>query len=215
VVKTSLLLEFLLTLPVLVASLVVHELAHGAAAAALGDPTARRLGRLSLNPLVHLDTWGSAMLVLSFLASGGSFFFGWAKPVPITPALLRAPRRDMMLVGAAGPLANYALACTAAAAIWVVRGTSAFVVDALTLAFVLNVVLGTLNLIPLPPLDGSRVVGGLLPLRLYRHWLRLDRYSAYMLPVVLVVMRAEPAPFSRTVRAALDRAGTVLLPGRY
>jgi Zn-dependent protease len=213
-VNASLLLEFVLTLPVLVVSLVLHELAHGTAAAALGDPTARRLGRLSLNPLVHLDTWGSGMLVLSFLASGGGFFFGWAKPVPITPALLRAPRRDMMLVGAAGPLANYALAGIAAATIWAVRDTSGFVVGALTLAFVLNVVLGTLNLIPLPPLDGSRVLGGLLPLRLYRHWLRLDRFSGYMLPVMLLVMIAEPDVFSRTVGATLNWAATVLLPGR-
>jgi Zn-dependent protease len=214
-VTTSLLLEFLVTLPVLVASLVVHELAHGAAAAALGDPTARRLGRLSLNPLVHLDAWGSAMLVVTFLASNGGFFFGWAKPVPITPSLLRAPRRGMMLVGAAGPLANYALACTAAAAIWVVHRASGFVVDALTMTFVLNVVLGTVNLIPLPPLDGSRVLGGLLPPPLYRRWLSLDRYSPYVLPLVLVVMVAEPGVFSGTVGAALDWAATVLLPGRY
>ena len=212
---SSLLLQFLVILPVLVGSLVLHELAHGATAAALGDPTARRLGRLTLNPLAHLDTWGTVMLVVTFLASNGGFFFGWAKPVPITPSLLRAPRRDMMLVGAAGPLTNYALACIAAAVIWVVRGTSGFVVDAMVMTFVLNIVLGTLNLVPLPPLDGSRVLGGLLPRRLYRRWLTLDRYSPYVLPLVLVVMVAEPGVFSNTVGAALDWAATVLLPGRY
>ncbi len=159
----DLFLRFLVTLPLLLLSLVVHELAHGWVAWKLGDPTAKLHGRLTLNPLRQLDVWGTVALVVTFVGSGGSFFFGWAKPVPISPWHFKDPQRGMMLVGAAGPAANFALALVAAGLVWLTYTWSLFAAQALALAFLLNVVLGVINLIPVPPLDGSRVVGGFLP----------------------------------------------------
>jgi Zn-dependent protease len=206
------LLRFVVTLPLLLVSLVVHELAHGWVAWKLGDPTAKEHGRLTLNPLNHLDVWGTAALVVTFLGSGGSFFFGWAKPVPISPWRFRDPQRGMMLVGAVGPAANFALALVAAGLVWLTYTWSLFLAQALALAFVLNMVLGTLNLVPIPPLDGSRVVGGFLPRRLYARWLDLDRYGNYVFIGLLVIMVAAPQIFDATIGAVLTWSFG-LLPG--
>lgn len=208
----DLILRFLVTLPLLLASLVMHELAHGWAAWKLGDPTAKLHGRLTLNPLRHLDVWGTIALVVTFVGSGGSFFFGWAKPVPISPWHFKDPQRGMMLVGAAGPAANFALALVAAGLVWLTYTWSLFVAQALALAFVLNVVLGVLNLIPIPPLDGSRVVGGFLPRDLYLRWVDLDRYGNYVFMGLLVVVLAAPQVFQATIGRVLDWA-YLLLPG--
>lgn len=210
--ESELMLRFVVTLPLLLVSLVAHELAHGLAAWRLGDPTAKLHGRLTLRPLPHLDLWGSLALVLTFLGSGGTFFFGWAKPVPVSPAYFRDPQRGMMLVGAAGPATNFALALVAAGLVWLTYTWSLFLAQALALAFVLNVILGVINLLPLPPLDGSRVVGGLLPRDLYVRWASLDRYGTYVFLGLLFVMLAVPGAFSATVGAVLDWA-FVLLPG--
>lgn len=208
----DLILRFLVTLPLLLASLVMHELAHGWAAWKLGDPTARLHGRLTLNPLRHLDVWGTVALVVTFVGSGGSFFFGWAKPVPISPWHFKDPQRGMMLVGAAGPAANFALALVAAGLVWLTYTWSLFAAQALALAFVLNVVLGVLNLIPIPPLDGSRVVGGFLPRDLYLRWVDLDRYGNYVFMGLLLVVLAAPQVFQATIGRVLDWA-YLLLPG--
>jgi Zn-dependent protease len=208
----DLLLRFFVTLPLLLVSLVAHELAHGWAAWKLGDPTARLHGRLTVNPLRHLDAWGTAALVVTFIGSGGSFFFGWAKPVPIAPAHFRDEQRGMMLVGAAGPAANFALAAGAAGLVWGTYTWSLFAAQALVLAFVLNVVLGVLNLVPVPPLDGSRVLGGFLPHELYRRWAALDAYGNYVFMVLLVTMLAAPQVFSATIGRVLAWS-YALLPG--
>ncbi len=208
--SSDLLLAFVIVLPLLLVSLVVHELAHGWAALRLGDPTAREQGRLSLNPLRQLDPWGTVVLVVSFLGSGGSFFFGWARPVPISPWRFKDPQRGMMLVGAAGPAANLALAAFAAAGVWLTYGPAPFVAEILALAFVLNVVLALLNLVPVPPLDGSRVVGGLLPREMWLRWMALDRYGNVVFVVLLVLLVAVPEVFSRTIGAILERAFDLL-----
>lgn len=208
----GLFLRFVVTLPLLLVSLVLHELAHGWVAWKLGDPTAKEHGRLTLNPLKHLDLWGSLILVLSFIGSGGSFFFGWAKPVPISPWRFKDPQRGMMLVGAAGPLMNYGLALLAAGAVWLTYTWSLFLAEALALAFVLNVVLGTLNLVPIPPLDGSRVLGGFLPKTVYPRWLALDRYGTYVFLAIVVIMLAAPQVFQATIGAVLNWSYH-LLPG--
>jgi len=204
--------QFLIISPLLLVSLVLHELAHGWVAWKLGDPTAKLHGRLTLNPLKHLDTWGTVMLAVTFLGSGGRFFFGWAKPVPISPWHFKDPQRGMMLVGAAGPITNYLLAVVAAGLIWLTYTWTPWLEQTLSILFALNVILGTINLIPIPPLDGSRVLGGFLPREAYARWVTYDRYGNYVFLGLFVVMVAFPAVFSDTIGAVLDWA-YLLLPG--
>ena len=208
----GLVVQFLIISPLLLVSLVLHELAHGWVAWKLGDPTAKLHGRLTLNPLKHLDTWGTVMLAVTFLGSGGRFFFGWAKPVPISPWHFKDPQRGMLLVGAAGPITNYLLAVVAAGLIWLTYTWSPWLEQTLFILFALNVILGTINLIPIPPLDGSRVLGGFLPREAYARWVTYDRYGNYVFLGLFVVMVAFPAVFSDTIGAVLDWA-YLLLPG--
>jgi Zn-dependent protease len=208
-VNNAQLLSFLVTLPILLASLVLHELAHGAVAAALGDPTARLHGRLTLNPIRHLDPLGSAILVLTYLGSNGNFMFGYAKPVPVNTLALRHPQRDMMLVGAAGPATNLLLAVLAALVVRVAHVTSGLLSHALLRIFVLNVFLTVLNLLPVPPLDGSRILGGLLPAGLYDRWAGLDRYATFGFLVVIGIILMVPSLFTNVINVAFR----LLLPG--
>jgi len=205
-VSNDLLLEFVTVLPLLLVSLVAHELAHGWVAARLGDPTARDQGRLSFNPLRQLDPLGTGMLVLTFVGSGGQFFFGWARPVPISPGRFHDPQRGMMAVGAAGPAANVVLALVSAAGAWLAVGGSALLGEVFALAFILNVILATLNLVPIPPLDGSRVLGGLLPRSLWPKWMSLDRYGNVVFIVLFVVLVSRPEVFEATIGRVLDWA---------
>ena len=208
----GLVVQFLIISLILLISLVLHELAHGWVAWKLGDPTAKAHGRLTLNPIKHLDMWGTVALLVTFVGSGGTFFFGWAKPVPVDPRSFRDPQRGMMLVGAAGPAANFAVALIAVGLVWLTYTWSLFAAQTLALAFVLNVVLGVINLIPIPPLDGSRVIGGFLPRDLYVRWVDLDRYGNYVFMGLLVVMLAAPQVFQATIGRVLDWA-FLLLPG--
>jgi Zn-dependent protease len=152
-----------LLLAVLIASLSFHEAAHAWAADRLGDPTARLLGRLSLNPLVHIDPIGTVLFPLVAIATGVPLI-GWAKPVPVDPRNLAAPRRDFALVAAAGPASNLLLAAVGATVFTVLRGGDLGTV-AYTMAFfvMMNVLLAVFNLIPVPPLDGGNILLGILP----------------------------------------------------
>ncbi|HXV32672.1 MAG TPA: site-2 protease family protein [Gaiellaceae bacterium] len=159
-------------LPFLVVSLVLHELAHAYVATWLGDPSPRADGRLSWNPLVHLDPLGTAMFVITAFVS--PFIFGWAKPVQVRPGYFRRPQADMALVAAAGPATNLLLALGCVA--WIIHGDpEGTLQDVLIRAFEVNVVLGIFNLIPIPPLDGSRIVGAVLPRSLHVRWSQLDQ----------------------------------------
>ena len=153
-------------IPVIVA-ITFHEAAHGFVAHLLGDDTAWRLGRVSFNPVKHIDPFGTVLLPGMLLLFHAPFLFGYAKPVPVNFRALRSPRRDMVLVAAAGPVMNIALALVAALAFHIVGylpGTSAeWLADNLKNAFLLNVVLAVFNLFPLPPLDGGRILVGILP----------------------------------------------------
>ena len=166
--------------------LTVHETCHGLAALALGDPTAKSMHRLSLNPLRHIDWFG---LALMFVAG-----FGWAKPVPVNPNYFRKPKQGMAITALAGPLSNLlmaylsALALGALSAVAAVRGETAGLtlwLDFFALMVSLNIGLGIFNLIPFPPLDGSKVVAMFLPDRWYYRWMQLERYGMFILMVAL------------------------------
>jgi Zn-dependent protease len=156
---------------VLLFSLTVHEMAHAWTADRLGDPTARLLGRVSLNPMVHADPIGTVLFPLISLASG-ALLIGWAKPVPVNLRYLHNPRRDYMLVAAAGPLSNLILAVFAAIVLAIVpvspqtlgeSNVSVPIATLLTRMVNLNVLLAVFNMLPIPPLDGGNVLAGLLP----------------------------------------------------
>lgn len=177
-----------------IVAIILHELAHGLAALAMGDHTARDAGRLSLNPLNHIDRFGSVVLpvflALSQLATIGrvAFMFGWAKPVPIDPLELNIngyhdPRRLMAIVAIAGPAMNFLLAFLGALALYQPYGA-----DFWTYFILVNLVLGLFNLIPLPPMDGGRVAVGLLPLPLARLLAGSEKYGIVLVLLVLFVL---------------------------
>jgi Zn-dependent protease len=154
---------------VLIFSAVLHEIAHGYEAERLGDDTARKAGRLTLNPLVHLDPFGSILMpILLYIASGGTFFFAAAKPVPYNPNNLKNPRTGSAKIAIAGPLTNFGLAIifgvlVRICAYFPISSTSIQLIQLLGLICLINVLLGTFNLVPIPPLDGSRVLFAALP----------------------------------------------------
>jgi Zn-dependent protease len=189
----------LASLPLLLASLTAHELAHGLVADALGDPTARVAGRLTANPLKHMDVFGSLLLVATLLGSGGSFMFGWAKPIPVDPRHFKSEQKGMMVVGAAGPLTNLALAVIAGLGVRLAIGHWYDVALVLFELFLLNTILTVINLIPIPPLDGARVLGGVLPAGAYGHWRALDRYGNLGFLAVLVLVWTRPDLFWKPV----------------
>ena len=162
-----------ITLAVLLISLSVHEAAHAWSASVLGDPTARTLGRVSLNPLVHIDPFGTVLFPLIGLVSGG-VVFGWAKPVPVNTLNLRRPRQDHLLIAAAGPASNLVQAALCLLGLHLILGlfdrsviaTHSIVAPLFQMLYVglnLNVILAVFNLSPIPPLDGSWILQGLLP----------------------------------------------------
>ncbi len=163
----------LLLVPALITAIVFHEVAHGLVAYRLGDPTAKLMNRLSLNPLRHVDPVGT-LLVPGLLALSGGPIFGWAKPVPVVRQRLDNPRYGMMAVAAAGPLTNLALALVGAVALGLfapllgagIGEEPGFAVQALFYFILINVFLAVFNLLPIPPFDGSHILEGLLPPRL-------------------------------------------------
>jgi Zn-dependent protease len=169
-------------------SVIVHEVAHGKAAEWCGDGTARERGRLTFNPLPHIDPMGTIVLPLLLAVTHSPVMFGWAKPVPINPMRFRNPKRDIAIVGAAGPLSNLALAALSAAVFKLLApawGVNHPVVQFLLYATAINVVLLVFNLIPLPPLDGSRIVMGLLPRHLAVRYAQMERYGFIMIFLLL------------------------------
>ena len=177
----------------LVIAIVFHEVSHGLVANALGDPTARLRGRLSFNPIKHVDPFGTLLLPM-ILAVSGAPIFGWAKPVPVIAGRLRNPRWHMILVALAGPGMNFLLALVAAlllAGLFALAQTGiawAFIGQNLLNFLAINIFLAIFNLLPMPPFDGGHVVEGLLPRRLAVHYRKLGRYGFLLLIILLLVV---------------------------
>jgi Zn-dependent protease len=173
--------QILITFSVLLVSLTVHEAAHAFTADRLGDPTARLLGRVSLNPAVHVDPIGTILFPLIAIMTNVPVI-GWAKPVPVNSRNLRDDRRDFVLVAAAGPVSNLALAALAAF-IWRMLPGDAheLIATIVQRALLMNVMLAVFNMIPVPPLDGGNVLAGLLPIPLARQYDRLRPWGFLLL----------------------------------
>ncbi len=178
-------------LPVIIA-ITFHEAAHGFVAHLRGDDTAWRLGRVSFNPLKHVDPFGTIVLPAMLLLFGAPFLFGYAKPVPVNFRALRSPRIDMILVAAAGPAMNLLLAILAALGFhvlgYVPQLAAAWLAQNLRNALVLNVVLAVFNLLPIPPLDGGRIAVGVLPKELAVPLSRLEPYGLLLLVGFLFIL---------------------------
>ena len=187
----------------LVFAIVLHEISHGWVAHAFGDPTAKEQGRLTLNPIRHVDPFGTVILPL-VLALTGAPVFGWARPVPVNARRLRNPRVQMMLVAIAGPGMNFLLALLAALALALMgpADPSSFLVANLRNFLVINVFLGVFNLLPIPPFDGGHVVEGLLPRPLARPYRKLRRF-AFPLVIFLLIFLPMIAPHANIVRAVV------------
>lgn len=184
----------------MLAAVILHEVAHGFVAYRLGDPTAARLGRLTLNPLPHIDPVGTVLLPLVLVMTHAPFLFGYARPVPVNFFNLRNPRRDMVLVAAAGPLTNLFLATASAVLLkqlvrlplpadgafagWALAVLTPIALMAQNSVYI-NVGLAVFNLLPIPPLDGGRVVTGLLPQAQAIYFAQLERYGFLILVALL------------------------------
>ncbi len=167
-------------IPVLFA-ITVHETAHGWVASILGDHSAKMMGRLTLNPIKHIDPVGT-ILVPAFLYFTSGFIFGWAKPVPVNFNALRSPKKDMLWVAIAGPASNFAMTILWLGLILIaINLESQFLEDMAQVGIYINLLLAVLNLLPLPPLDGGRIVSSLLPGRLSYQYDQLEPYGLYIL----------------------------------
>jgi len=173
-------MEFLIPIVILVASAILHEIMHGVVADKLGDPTARVMGRLTLNPIPHLDPIMSILLPTLLVFSGSPIIFGAAKPVPVNPIHFRDPKKDMALTALSGPLTNIALALVASQILRFLP-LNPLIYTVLSSIVIYNLMLAIINLIPIPPLDGSKVLAAILPNEIARSYLAIEQFGIFIL----------------------------------
>ncbi len=203
--------QFIILAPPLLLALTVHEFAHGLVAFKLGDPTAKALGRLTLNPLKHLDPLGTIAFFI--------FHFGWAKPVPVNPIHFRNPQKDMLWVALAGPATNFIMAIISAMAtkaVWLLARSipysalgEAILVPlnhSLIASVWINLVLCIFNFLPIPPLDGSRILTGILPPNLARSYASFERYG-----FIILILLAVTGVLSKVILPVIEFVNTLLL----
>lgn len=180
--------EFLaLSIVILLFSVIVHEVMHGLVALKFGDTTAQRMGRLTLNPLPHIDLVGTILFPALLMITSSPILFGWAKPVPVNPLNFSDLRKGELFVSSAGILANFSLAILAAVLyhIFSILPTPTLILELLHYAVSINLVLGIFNLFPIPPLDGSKVLMSQLPYNLAREYQKLEQYGFLLLLILL------------------------------
>jgi Zn-dependent protease len=193
-------------------TIIIHEVAHGLMADRLGDPTAKLLGRLTLNPIPHIDLYGTVLLPLFLFLVHSPFFFGWAKPVPIDPYNLKDPKRDMALISLSGPMSNIIIATVLAIIYRFVPDQS--VAGLILLIIQFNVALAVFNLIPIHPLDGGKILVGLLPNKEGREFDDfMTRYGMFLLMVIIFPIFGGTSLISTVLYPVISFVLNLLVPG--
>lgn len=202
-------LGFFLWIIALVVAITIHEFAHAWAAERLGDPTPRLMGRLTLNPLAHLDPLGTIMLLIAR--------FGWGKPVQFDPFNLRNPRRDSAIISLAGPVSNLLLATLCSVVLRLVIAFHISPLDYLIIGLldnliIMSVVLAVFNLVPIHPLDGFKIVGGILPEEYAHQWAELERYGMIFLIFLILPLSGGASPISQIISPVINFLLGIFLP---